>query len=146
MPTMTLGNGNIIIDDELQRQASDLVDQVSDHDVDAVTVRFNGQVIQAPPELAKLITTLIEGVACGAQTSVQTLPTELTTTAAADVLGVSRPTLMKLVRADTVRWRKVGTHTRVRTEDVLHQRKLRHDNRQAAFDELRRASEEFEDG
>ncbi|WP_405217009.1 helix-turn-helix domain-containing protein [Agrococcus sp. Ld7] len=130
---MTLANGNFIIDDELQRRASDFVGQITDHDVDAVTNRFNGQDVSAPPELAQFLTSLLESDACGGRTNVQTLPTELTTTAAADVLGASRPTLMKLVRGDSLRARNVGTHTRVLTKDVLYQRDVRNELRRLTF-------------
>lgn len=145
MPTMTLGNGSIIVDDELQRQASAIVETVNDHDVDTITIRINGQDVVAPPELSQFITTLLENVACGGQTNVQTLPSELTTTSAAEMIGVSRPTLIKLVRADQLRSRKVGTHLRVRTEDVLKFREDRKIQRRIAFEALREAADDLEE-
>lgn len=145
MPTMTLGNGSIIVDDELQRQASDIVETVSDHDVDSITIRFQGQDVIAPPELSKFITTLLENVACGGQTNVQSLPSELTTTSAADIIGVSRPTLIKLVNRGEIQARKVGTHHRVRTEDVLRFREERAARRRVSFDALRAATDELEE-
>ena len=42
----------------------------------------------------------------------------MTTTVAAQRIGVSRPTLMKAIRAGELPAHKVGSHFRIRTEDA----------------------------
>ncbi len=69
-------------------------------------------------------------------------PEELTTTAAADMLGVSRPTLMKLIEAGEIRSHKVGSHSRLRSADVLELRTKRAAARKIAFEKLRELEEE----
>jgi excisionase family DNA binding protein len=65
------------------------------------------------------------------------MPENLTTTAAASVLGVSRPTLMKMIKRHEIPAHKVGSHSRLRTEDVLAARTARRSKQRQAFDALR---------
>ncbi|UGT58970.1 helix-turn-helix domain-containing protein [Nocardia asteroides] len=68
---------------------------------------------------------------------------EITTTEAADILRMSRPALMKLVRSGQIPSRDVGSHTRLRTSDVLAYRRGQLERQSAAFDELRAIEEEW---
>ena len=96
-----------------------------------------------PAELATLVTTILASVAKGERITVGSLPDTLTTSVAADQLGISRPTLMKLVASGELPSHKVGTHTRVRTEDVLAFRRARLERQSKALDELRALDEEW---
>lgn len=60
-------------------------------------------------------------------------PREVTTSTAAAMLGVSRPTLMKMVKDGLLPSRKVGTHTRLLSSDVLAAKKARRARERAAF-------------
>lgn len=90
-----------------------------------------------PHELVEILARVVESVAKGGSVTVGTMPKELTTTAAAGMLDVSRPTLMKLINRGEVPAHKVGTHTRLRTEDVLQAKQERLRERREAFEELR---------
>jgi toxin-antitoxin system, antitoxin component, merR family len=46
------------------------------------------------------------------------VPHDLTTTVAAQRIGISRPTLMKAIRSGELPAHKVGSHFRIRTEDA----------------------------
>lgn len=65
------------------------------------------------------------------------VPEELTSTVAADMLGVSRPTLLRWSREGVIPSFKVGSHTRFRRKDVITFRAARERERRQAFEELR---------
>lgn len=69
------------------------------------------------------------------------MPETVTTTVAAKMLGISRPTLMKLIEAGRIPAVKIGTHTRLRSVDVTRFRQERQAQQQATFVELRAIDE-----
>lgn len=73
------------------------------------------------------------------------LPEELTSSLAADVLGVTRPTLMKWAQEGRIASHKVGMHTRFYRDDVLALSKLRAKERGEAFAEFRALDAEYLD-
>ncbi|GAA2517810.1 helix-turn-helix domain-containing protein [Rarobacter incanus] len=93
--------------------------------------------IQLPAFLATLLRNVLEGVASGANIVISTIPEDLTSTVAAKRLGVSRPTLMKLIAQGDIDAFKVGTHTRVKTAEIERYRKQRFERQRSAFEEFR---------
>ena len=90
-----------------------------------------------PPELARILTAVVAVVAAGGTVTIGSVPSEVTTTTAAQMLDISRPTLMKLIGEGEILAHKVGTHTRLKSADVIaYQERLRATQR-AAFDDLR---------
>jgi excisionase family DNA binding protein len=61
---------------------------------------------------------------------------ELTTVQAAEILNVSRPFLIKLLENGTIPYHKVGTHRRVRMEDVMNYKEAIDREREAVLDQL----------
>ena len=68
----------------------------------------------------------------------------LTTQAAANFLGFSRPHLVKLLDSGAMPFEKVGQHRRVRMQDLETYRRHRDIERRAALNELAKA--EFSEG
>ena len=70
--------------------------------------------------------------------SVTVLPvdTELTTQQAAELLRVSRPSLIKMLDEKKLPYRKVGAHRRVRYEDVLNYLETERARRKRVMEEL----------
>lgn len=95
----------------------------------------SGQDAALPVEVARVLELVLEAMAEGRPVSVAAMPENLTTTAAAGLLGLSRPTLMKLVREGRIPAHKVGSHHRLRSADVLALKdELRLERQQAVFD------------
>lgn len=96
-----------------------------------------------PQELTEVLAQVIEAIARGGAVTVSTLPKELTTTVAARELGVSRPTLMKMIRNGDIAAHRVGTHHRVKTDEVQRFREDRLARQRKAIEELRDIEEEL---
>lgn len=90
-----------------------------------------------PRELRELLQRVLEAVASGQGVTVTTVPSELTTSAAAGILGISRPTLIKMAREGRISSHQVGSHMRFHSEDILAERAARRERERAAFRELR---------
>lgn len=72
----------------------------------------------------------------GRAVAVTALDKRLTTQQAADLLNVSRPFLVRLLEDGHIPFEKVGTHRRVKLEDVLAFARRRSADRRAVFREL----------
>lgn len=68
---------------------------------------------------------------------------DLTTEQAAAVLGVSRPTVIRLVEAGKLPVRMVGTHRRLTLGDLLAYREASTSKRRTALDKMTREAEEL---
>jgi excisionase family DNA binding protein len=68
---------------------------------------------------------------------------ELTTKQAAEVLGVSRPFLIRVLEAGEIPYRKVGRHRRLLLKDVPRHRQTTRVECEAAMDDLVENSEEM---
>lgn len=143
MTTATLVDETVLVDAPLQRSACELVEKVGDEHVTSVILEVGGRTLQVPQEVSDLMLRVLLHAAEGGAFSIRTMPEEVTTTVAADLLGVSRPTLMKLIAAGEITGRKVGSHTRLTSHDVLELADRRAAARAAAFDDLRRLSDQL---
>lgn len=68
--------------------------------------------------LNQVIQHVLHALASGQSIDVQVVPHDLTTTVAAQRIGISRPTLMKAIRSGDLPAYKVGSHFRIRTQDA----------------------------
>ena len=89
----------------------------------------DGEQIEIPESAFQAIRFLIDQMAAGKSVTVVPLGTQLTTQQAADLLHMSRPHLVKLVDTGEIPHERVGTHRRLRIEDVLAFRDLRGERR-----------------
>jgi excisionase family DNA binding protein len=102
--------------------------------------------IELPAGAVKLLMDILEAMAAGRGVTIIPEDAELTTVQAADVLNVSRTFLISLLDTGVIPYRKVGTHRRIRMEDLLAY-KLRDDReREALLDDLSREAQEEDMG
>ncbi|HRW19252.1 MAG TPA: excisionase family DNA-binding protein [Dermatophilaceae bacterium] len=99
--------------------------------------RAGRRVAPLPPEVGRILQQVLDVMAAGGTVTVGMIPDEVTTSTAAGMLGVSRPTLMKMIKEGSIPSHKVGTHHRLKAEDVRAARRARRARERAAFDALR---------
>src|SRR5680860_79181 len=134
------GRAEIAVNNKEREAASGILEalkETSAHSAVAVGA------VSLPTELVGLVNRVLTAVARGERITVGTVPDELTTSVAATQLGISRPTLMKLLVAGEIPSHKVGSHTRIKTDDVVAFRKRRLESQRAAFEQLRALDEEL---
>lgn len=102
-----------------------------------LAVERAGRSEELPPELGHILQRVLDVMADGGSVTISAIPEVLTTTSAAALLDISRPTLMSLIRDGKIPAHKVGSHHRLKAEDVFAFRKARRARERAAFDALR---------
>ena len=95
-------------------------------------------------DTARAVLGLLRAVGEGTAVNVEALPEVLTTGQAADLLGVSRPTVVALiVESGKLPATRTGTHRRLQLSDVLALRERQAGTRREALRELTQVSEEL---
>lgn len=99
-----------------------------------------GNTVELSRGLQEVLIKALQALAVGSEVSIVRIPEELTSTAAAELLGVSRPTLMKWARAGEVESFKVGSHTRFKRTEILRAKARLESDREKALAEFREVS------
>jgi excisionase family DNA binding protein len=74
--------------------------------------------IKIPLKALKLLATILKATSHGKPISIVPIATEMTTQAASELLGCSRPHLISLLETGEIPFIKVGKHRRIKYEDV----------------------------
>jgi len=96
-------------------------------------VNSAGQV-EIPAEIYQVLQQVVEAMQRGLAVTVAPQTMVLTTQQAADLLGVSRPTLIKLLGDDQIPYERIGTHRRIQLRDLLTYREQRRAAQYAALE------------
>ena len=89
-----------------------------------------------PASAVKMLVGILNEMGRGNTVTVIPVHAELTTQEAADMLSISRPSLIQLLDEGKMEFRKIGTHRRVRFESVIAYKRRLHAGRLAALHEL----------
>jgi excisionase family DNA binding protein len=96
----------------------------------------NGERLVLPPEVFEVLRDVVDAMARGQAVTIAPVHQRLTTQEAADLLGVSRPTLVKLLEAGKIPFEQPGRHRRVRLADVIAYRERASLERRGALDRM----------
>ena len=96
-----------------------------------------------PVAAVRLLQDLLREMAQGHAISLVPTHAELTTQQAADAINVSRPFLVKLLETGALPHRKVGTHRRIRFDDLMRYKHAIDSQRLETLKKLTEASEDL---
>lgn len=91
---------------------------------DSLTLRLpstdhEAETIRLPRSVVGLLLRILSEMADGNAVTLMPIHAELTTQQAASILGVSRPFLIKQLKEKMIPYRQVGTHRRIRFQDLM---------------------------
>ncbi len=84
-----------------------------------IEIEETAEKIKIPISALKLLAQILKATGQGQSISVVPIATEMTTQAAAELLGCSRPYFVKLLEQGSIPFTLVGRHRRVKFEDIL---------------------------
>lgn len=118
-------------------QFEDIVNLLTENDSTYAEINIPGKdSIILPKELAELLVEAARRLRQGKAVFLSSSETQLTTQQAADLLGISRPTFVKLLEENEIPFVKVGRHRRVYLKDVETYSAKQHNNFMLAMSDL----------
>ena len=119
-----------------RHELDELAELLSRTPADAALVTPDGTLVHLPAAVHEVLVQVITSMRAGRAITIAPLAQRLTTQEAADLLGVSRPTLIKLLDEGKIAFEKPGRHRRIRLDDLLAYRDQRRQERGQALDDL----------
>ncbi|HUW88079.1 MAG TPA: excisionase family DNA-binding protein [Candidatus Paceibacterota bacterium] len=101
-----------------------------------------GEQVQLPEEFYQVLVQVVEVMKKGMAVTVAPQAAMLTTQEAANIIGISRPTLISLLEKGLIEFELVGRHRRISIDQVLKYRAARKEQQYRALDDLYDASED----
>lgn len=93
-----------------------------------------GDRTELPAELYRILRQVVEALQRGLAVTVAPQTMTMTTQEAADLLGVSRPTVIKLLNEHQIPHERVGSHRKILLRDLLEYRERRRAEQYAALE------------
>ncbi|WP_375515465.1 helix-turn-helix domain-containing protein [uncultured Nostoc sp.] len=125
-----------VISPQLEAQSIELERILSVKGSQAKLVGANGEKITIPEPIYQVLLQVVHAMASGQAISIVPQEQELTTQQAAEYLNVSRPYLIKLLEQGDIHYIKVGSHRRVRFDDLMKYKQHRDTKRREGLKEL----------
>lgn len=102
----------------------------------------DGEHLVLPREIFDALSKVVKAMSQGQAVMIAPVHQLLTTQEAADLLGISRPTFVKLLDSGEIPYDRSGRHRRVRLVDVLDYRQRRSAQRRESLDRMVEIAEE----
>lgn len=111
-----------------------------------VVAGTEGNELRIAPAISSLMINLLSEVASGNMVTLVPTGGDLTTAQAANMLNVSRPFLTKLLKRGDIRYFEVGSHRRVKFDDLMAYKAQRDRKQESALDELAALGQKIDAG
>lgn len=110
------------------------------HPEPAALLGPDGQMVPLPLEVFRVLEAVAAAMREGKAITIAPVDQVLTTQEAADFLGISRPTLVKLLESGEIDFEQpgAGRHRRIRLQDLIAYQDRRRTTRRQALDDLTR--------
>ncbi|MDR0431816.1 MAG: helix-turn-helix domain-containing protein [Bifidobacteriaceae bacterium] len=96
-----------------------------DNQADVSLVTGDGKAVELPAELREVLSTAAQALVGGQEVLVVTKDSYLTAQEAAEFLGVSRPTLIRILDLGEVPFERPNSHRRIRLADLARYKRER---------------------
>ena len=111
-------------------------------DYPEIEIEETGQRVKVPLKALRLLVKILEETGKGSPVSIVPIAAEMTTQSAAELLGCSRPHLIKLLESGEIPFNKIGKHRRIRYSDVIEYKKKTKAEQRRLLAEIMKADEE----
>ncbi|HEY1133264.1 MAG TPA: helix-turn-helix domain-containing protein [Nocardioides sp.] len=141
MTRSAAGNARTYMPDNDQASIEDFVRVLREGGLDTATARpalvaADGHTHELPPAVFDILLQVVGALADGNGVTVIPLNAMLTTQQAAEFLGISRPTLVRLLDTGQIPMHKPGRHRLVALPDLVSYQEAVRSTRREALDEL----------
>ncbi|MDZ4709041.1 MAG: helix-turn-helix domain-containing protein [Saprospiraceae bacterium] len=120
---------------------SSVLDQLKSENPE-IEIAETEEKIKIPVRALKLLASILRALSEGHPVSIIANAAELTTQAAAEMIGCSRPHLVKLLEEGRIPFTKIGRHRRIRAEDMIKYRNQFKADQKALLVDLMKEDEE----
>jgi len=107
-----------------------------------IEIEETSEKIRVPLMALKLFAEILKETGKGRPISIVPIATEMTTQAAAELLGCSRPHLIKLLERGEINFTKIGKHRRIKYEDILKYKKKMKERQKQLLIEIMKSDED----
>jgi excisionase family DNA binding protein len=107
-----------------------------------IEIEETSEKIKVPLNALRLLAKILKETSQGNPVSIVPIATEMTTQAAAELIGCSRPHFVKLLESGEIKYTKVGRHRRVKFEDVMNYKKKMKERQKQLLIEIMKSDEE----
>ncbi len=111
-------------------------------DLPEIEIAETGRKIRIPVSVLRLLAQILKEISQGNPVTVVPEATEITTQAASEVLGCSRPHVVRLLEEGKIPYTKVGKHRRIRYDDLMSFKKKMKVSQKKKLQDLMKLDEE----
>lgn len=134
------------IDDEFAEMCANLANhQLAAGDNRPRLVLGNGEEVELPPDIVEILGSVAAAMLDGRAITVAPTNTILSTQEAANLLGISRPTLVRLLEEGAIPFMKPRRHRRIQLVDLLEYRERQRQRADQALSDIVSDAQTFGD-